>query len=322
MEYNLGKVKFKKILLINIPEDSLEKGYWKRIDQLTSKRVHLPKNDSKILDSLKDTDCLLVSFGLTIDKGIIDAAPNLKYIGVLATAFGKIDVDYAKKKDIIVCNLAGYSSESVAEFTIAAILEYIRGLEIGKRRGRDGNYDETGIPAWEIKNKVFGIIGLGSIGRRVAEIALGFGADTRYWSRNRKKDAEKKGIKYESLDSLIKKSDFLSINLAQNKDTEDIFNKTRFRNAKVGGVIINTGPMELVDLDGLVSRLKKKDMAFILDHSDEMTKENLKKISGFENCIIYPPMAYITKEAAITRQEMFTSNMENFLKGKPQNIVN
>lgn len=183
-------MKFKKILLINIPEESLGGEYWKRINKLSSQKVSLPKDDPNVLKELKDTDCLLVSFGLVVDKEMIDAAPSLKYIGVLATAFGKIDVDYAKKKKIVVCNLAGYSTESVAEFSIAAILEAIRGLEEGKRRGRSGKYDETGIPAWEIKDKVFGVIGLGGIGRRVSEIAQGFGADVRYWSKNRKKDAE------------------------------------------------------------------------------------------------------------------------------------
>lgn len=80
--------------------------------------------------------------------------------------------------------------------------------------------------------------------------------------------------------------------------------------------------MELIDIDGLAQRLKKGDITFILDHSDEMSQQDLKKLSKFENCIIYPPMAYITKEAAINRRETFTSNIENFLKGKPKNIVN
>ncbi len=267
-------------------------------------------------------DCLLVSFGLPVDKKMIDAAPNLKYIGVLATAFGKIDIEYAKKKKIIICNLPGYSTESVAEFTIAAILEHIRDLEEGKRRGRSGNYSFDGISAIEIKNKIFGVIGLGSIGKRVAEITQGFGADVRYWSKNRKKDAEKRGIKYESLDSLIQKADFLSINLAQNKDTEGIFNKSRFKNVKSGVVIINTAPMELVDIDGLIDRLKNDDITFILDHSDEMTEEDLKKVSKYKNCIIYPPIGYITEEARAAKQEIFLGNMEGFLKGKPQNVVN
>jgi phosphoglycerate dehydrogenase-like enzyme len=80
--------------------------------------------------------------------------------------------------------------------------------------------------------------------------------------------------------------------------------------------------MELVDLNGLISRLAKKDIIFILDHSDEMVIADLKKLSKFPNCVIYPPMAYISEEAKINRQEMFVSNIENFLKGKPTNVVN
>ncbi len=315
-------MKFKKILLIDIDKSKLDENSWKRIDGLTDKKVHLPKDSSDIKKELSDMDCLLVNFGITVTRGNIDSAPNLKYIGTLSIAYGKVDVAYAKTKNIIVSNLAGYSTESVAEFVIAAILETIRGLEEGKVRGRGGNYSEAGISAFEIKDKIFAIIGLGSIGTRVAEIAKGFGADVRYWSKNRKKDAEKRGIKYESLDTLIQKADFLSINLAQNKDTEGIFNKARFKIVKSGTVIINTAPMELVDIDGLVDRLEKDDITFILDHADEMTEGDLKKLSKFKNCIIYPPVAYITKEAAANKKRIFIENIQGFLKGKPQNVVN
>jgi phosphoglycerate dehydrogenase-like enzyme len=79
--------------------------------------------------------------------------------------------------------------------------------------------------------------------------------------------------------------------------------------------------MELVDIAGLVKKLKKGDITFILDHSDEMSERDLKKLLPYKNCIIYPPIAYISKEAAISKQEMFTSNIENFLKGTPKNTV-
>ncbi len=315
-------MKFKKILSINVDENKVGPDYWKRIDALAENKVILPKDNPQIKESLKDMDCLLVGFGVVVDKQMMDAAPNLKYIGILATAFGKVDAAYAKEKGIIVCNLPGYSTESVAEFTIAAILEAIRGLEEGKRRGRAGNVSEASISAIEIKDKVFGVIGLGNIGTRVAELALGFNAEVRYWSRNRKDDVEAKGIKYEDLDNLVAEATFLSINLAQTPETEKILNKDRLQVLKAGAVVINTAPMELIDLDALIKRLKKGDIIFILDHSDEMAEEDLKKLLPYQNCIIYPPMAYISKEAAINKQEMFTSNIENFIGGVPKNTVN
>ncbi len=315
-------MKFKKILSINVDKNKVSPDYWERIDALTESKVVLPKDDPQIKDNLKDTDCLLVGFGVVVDKETMDSAPNLRYIGILATAFGKVDTEYAKSKGIVVCNLPGYSTESVAEFTIATILEVIRGLEEGKKRGRVGNVSEAGISAFEIKDKIFGVIGLGNIGTRVAELALGFNADVRYWSRSRKEDVEAKGIKYENLDNLVAEATFLSINLAQTPETEKILNGDRLQSLKPGAVVINTAPIELVELDALIERLKKGDITFILDHSDEMAEEDLKKLSPYQNCIIYPPMAYITKEAAINKQEMFTSNIENFLHGNPVNTVN
>lgn len=314
-------MKFKKILSIGVDENKIGPDYWKKIDALADSKVILQKDDPQIKENLKDAYCLLVNFGIVVDKKMIDDTPNLKYIGILATAFGKIDVAYAKEKGIVVCNLPGYSTESVAEFTIAAILETIRGLEEGKKRGRAGNVSEEGIKAWEIKDKVFGVLGLGHIGTRVAELALGFNADVRYWSRHKKEDAKAKGIKYEDLDKLISEADFLSLNLPQAPDTKGILNTERLNSLKASVVVINTAPMELVDLDALVERLKKGDITFILDHSDKMAEEDLKKLLPFENCIVYPPMAYITKEAALNKQEMFTSNIESFLNGTPKNTV-
>lgn len=312
-------MKFKNALLIGITNSSLEPKYWRQLETSIEKKVFVEKDSPEIEKEIKDTDCLLLAFATPVTKELLDKAPNLKYIGQFSTAFGRIDVDAARRKKIPVSNLAGFSTESVAEFTIAAVLEVIRGLEIGKQRGRKLNVDESGIRAWEIKNKTFAILGLGRIGIRVGEIAQGFGANVVYWSRNKKGGS---GFKYQNLDEMIANSDFLSIHLAQTRETEKIMTKKRFASLKPGCVVINTCPMELIDIDGLCARLAKKDITFILDHSDEMTKEDLKKLSKFENCIIYPPIAYISQEAKVARQEMFVANIENYLRGKPSNIVN
>lgn len=311
-------MKFTKVLIIGIDEAKLGSAYWDRINALTDKKVYLPKDSPEIKENLKDTDCLLVNFGITVTRTDIDVAPNLKYIGILATAFGKVDVEYANSKGIVVCNLPGYSSESVAEFIIAAILETIRHLEEGKERGRTGNVSEEGISAIEVKDKVFGIIGLGNIGTRVGEIAFGFGAKVKYWSRH-KKDVQ--NVTYQELDDLISEADFLSLNLAQTPETEKILDMKRFQLFKPGAVVVNTAPMELVDIDGLIERLKKDDITFILDHSDEMSEQDLNKLLPFTNCIVYPPIAYVSKEAGVSKQEMFTSNIENFVKETPKNTV-
>ncbi len=315
-------MKFKKILLVGIDESKLDSDYWKRLDALAEKRLYLPSENPEIKNELAETDCLLVGFGIKVDREVMDSAPKLKYIGVLATAYGKVDIEYARRKGVLVCNIPGYSTESVAEFVFAAILENIRHLEEGKQRGRAGNYSDAGISASEIKNKIFGIFGLGRIGSRVAEIALGFGADVRYWSRNRKEEPEQKGIKYEDEASLVPKCDFLSLNFAQTKDTEKFLNGERIEKVKGGAVVVNTAPMELVDINALERRLERGDIIFVLDHSDEMKEDDLKKLSKYKNCVIYPPIAYVSKEARMAKQEIFVNNIESFLKGSPINTVN
>ncbi len=315
-------MKFGKILAIGIDDSKMDSAHWKRIGSLARKIISLPKGSAEIRKHMADADCLLVNFGVAVSREDINSAPSLKYIGVLATAYGKVDADYAKSKGITVCNIPGYSTESVAEFVFAVILEHIRHLEEGKLRGRSKQYREAGISAMEIRDKVFGVIGLGRIGSRVAEIALGFGADARYWSRNRKKDLERKGIKYEGADTLIQKCDFLSLHLAQTKDTENFLSEERIQKIKKGAVVVNTAPMELVGIGALEKRLRKNDMTFILDHSDEMAAEDLKKLSAHENCIIYPPIAYVSEEARASKQEIFAGNMENFLKGAATNKIN
>jgi len=315
-------VMFHKILLVNIKESDIDQSYWKRIDSITQKKVFLPKDSPNIVKEIKDADCLLVGFATHVTKEHIDAAPHLKYIGTSAVAFHNIDVEYARKRAIPVTNIAGYCTDAVAEFIIASILNEIRHLDEGKERARNNNYEFRGINPSQIKGKIFAVFGLGNIGKRTAEIAKGFGADVRYWSKHRKKDFEENGIKYEDKDSLLRNSDFISLNFAHTPETEKFLGKKEFSEIKSGAVVVNTVPMETIDLDALENRLNKNDIIFISDHSDEMKKEDLTKIKKYKNCITYPPIAFNTKEAIINKNNLFVGNIENFLKGHPTNVVN
>lgn len=304
--------KFKKILVTGFDKSNLDDNVWTRINKLTNSVVFEPS---------KDVDCLFSRFN-KVDKQLIDSLPNLKYIGLLATGTGTVDLVYAKSKKIVVCNIPGYATESVAEWVFGLILEYLRDLGRAKQVARKGDFSGDGFSATEILNKKFGIIGLGRIGQRVAKIAQGFGAQVSYWSRNRKKVAEKEGIKYESIDNLVKTSDFISLHALTTKETEGLLDTKRFNSVKSGAVIVNVCGMEQVDISALEKRLAKRDITFILDHPDEMNPNDVKKLSQYKNCIVYPPIGYVSKEGRILKQDIFVSNIENFLKGKPTNKVN
>ena len=311
---------FNKMIFLNFEEANLEPGLWERIGNITKQRVLIQEADLNKKENL-DADCLILKLGMQADKKLMDSMPNLKYIGMYGTGFGRIDTANAVKAGITVCNIADYATEGVAEFVIACVLENLRNLTHAKMQAQYGNYSESGYSGTEIKGKKFGIIGLGHIGFRVAEIAAGvFHADVAYYSRSKKITPE--NIVFESLNNLLKSSDIISLHLALNEGTNCIISREMINKIKPGAIIINTSPMELFDMPALEERLKKGDITFILDHSDELSAENAKRLAAFPNCIMYPPIGYTTKESTEAKKEIFVSNLENYIKGEPTNKVN
>lgn len=105
------------------------------------------------------------------------------------------------------------------------------------------------------------------------------------------------------------------------KELEGIIGESQIRSLKSGAVFINVAPMELINLTALENRLKVGDVTFIFDHPDEMSKEDIAKLSQYKNCIVYPPIGFVTQEARVLKQEIFISNLESFLAGSPSNEV-
>ena len=326
-------MKFKKILMLGYAETDLEPEHWKRIDGLCQEKILLPRDSAEIQANLATCDCLLLKLGMSADQKTIDSAPDLKYIGMFGTGVGNIDTEYAAKKGITVCNLY-YATEGVAELAFALILEHLREVSRAKAQSEAAraaanpsakDFSEATYQGGEIKGKVVGIIGLGRIGGRTAEIAKdGFDADVRYWSKNRKPDYEAKGIRYQGVETLLKECDIISLNLAHVAgQTTHFLNAERIECIKQGSIVINLSPMELVDISALETRLEPGDneITFILDHSDELSSDEIKTLAKYKNCIMYPPIAYTTEEGSLVKKEVFVTNLENFLKGEPSNKV-
>ncbi len=309
-------MKLQKILCLGFSGSELEDSYWKEVDALAETHVlgELANNT--------DADALLVKLGSKVPKEVIDQLPKLKYIGMLGTGYGGIDTAYAESKGITVTNIADYATEGVTEFTFGILIEWCRGVSRALGLAWDGVYEDDEHPGMEIKGKKFGVIGLGDIGLRTAELAQAFGCDVSYWSRTRKEDAEAKGIKYQELDDLLADSDIITLNLALNSETEGIINADRIAKLKDQAIFINPSPMELVDFTSLVERLKKQEIIFMLDHSDEMTKEQLEVLKPLNTCRVYPAIAYLTREASQLKKRIYVDNIKNYLADKPTNKVN
>lgn len=313
---------FSKALFIDFKEGEIEPKYLERIAKLFKSHRFILHDDSKFLEILKDVEVIFAKISTKIDKEVIDAAPNLKYVGVLSTAFDAIDAKYTRSKKITVCNLGGYSTGAVSEFFFAILFEHIRDLENAKLQARKEDYSFDKFMGLELRSRVLGVIGAGKIGGRIAEIGLGIGMKVNYFSRKNKPEIERLGAKKKELREILSQSDFISLNLVLNKETERIISRERIGLLKKGCIFINLAPPPLIDQEAMMEKAGKGDITFIFDHSDDIEASLAKKFLGIKNCIVYPPTAFRTEEANTARQETFIGNIENFVKGKPQNVVN
>lgn len=312
---------FNKIVCLDFTGQEFDASVWKLIDQYAKKRAFVKSSDPYAATVDSGVDALLVKLGAKVDKDVIDLFPYLKYIGMLGTGYGGIDIRYARKLGITVTNIANYSTEAVAEFTLAILLEQLRSIAQARNQAVSGDYSDN-FNGQEISGKKFGVIGLGNIGNRTTQLARAFGADTYYWSRHRRINVESTGIKYRELKRLMSSSDIITLNLALTDGTQGIISSELISRIKPNAIFINVSPMELIDFTALVKRLQKKDMVFILDHSDEMTAAQLRVLSKLDNCIIYPPIGYLTEEASVLKKQIYLDNIKNYLTGKPSNRVN
>lgn len=311
-----------KTLLIDFKKEDIAPKYLSRIRKLFRTTKFISRDDKTLSKELADTKAAFVKIFTKVDKEFIDASPKLKYVGVCSTAFDAIDAKYARSKKITVCNLGGYSTEAVAEFFFAALFERIRTLEEAKKQARKQDYSFAKFMGLELKDKILGVIGAGKIGSRVAEIGLGIGMKVVYFSRNNKPGINKLGAEKKRLDTVLSKSDFVSLNLALNKETEGIISKQKIALLKKGCVFINLAPPPLIDQKAMMKKAGKGDITFAFDHSDDIKPALAKKFLKTKNCIVYPPVAFRTVGADIARWETFVSNIENFIKGNTQNAVN
>jgi len=131
----------------------------------------------------------------------------------------------------------------------------------------------------------------------------------------------KTGFRYADISAVLSSSDFLSINLTHVPATEKFINADRINLIKPGAVVVHLAPIEVIDLDELEKRLKLDDITFILDHSDELSPEEAARLARYRNCVMYPSIACITQEAKQTKLELLIENVENYLNGRPSNMV-
>ncbi|HUV42977.1 MAG TPA: 2-hydroxyacid dehydrogenase [Patescibacteria group bacterium] len=244
---------------------------------------------------------------------IMESLPKLKGVCLSTTSFGWIDLDYCSKRGITVSNVPGYSRESVAEHALALLLCLAKGIITSDRKTQRGKYKlEMGF---ELKGKTLGIIGLGNIGSRMAELGQGIGMKVIAYNRSPKK---MKGVQMKSLNELLKRSDTISLHTTHEESNDEMVNEKMLSKMKDCVIIVNTVDREIVDESAMAEALKSGKVRAYAYEGEDLTRTPLAKI---ENAIGVKAFAYYTKEALDNLYEIWVGNLVALRKSKPRNLV-
>jgi lactate dehydrogenase-like 2-hydroxyacid dehydrogenase len=264
---------------------------------------------------------VVITNKVIIDREIMDACRDLRLICVAATGMNNIDIEYAAKKGIEVKNVAGYSTESVAQSTFSMLLYLMHSTSFYDNYVKDGKYARSlifthhGPQFTELKGKQFGIIGLGNIGKRVAAIAEAFGCSVVYHSTSGKNLYS--NYKHLSLNDLLNTSDIVTIHCPLNEQTRNLIDKEKLKLMKKSAYLLNAGRGGIIDEPALAGALDKSWIAGaaldVLSQEPINSKNLLLDIKNKEKLLITPHIAWASIEARTLLVEKIIQNIRDFL---------
>lgn len=244
---------------------------------------------------------------------VMESLPILKGVCLGTTSFGWIDLKYCGKRKLPVSNVPGYSRESVAEHTLALLLGLAKRILITDRKTQRGQYKlEMGF---ELKGKTLGIIGMGNIGSRVAELGKGIGMKVIAYNRTPKK---KTGVEMVTLKKLLKTADAITLHTTHEPKNVDIIGEKELSMMKDGVIIVNTVDRELIDEKAMAKALKSEKVYGYAYEGEDLVNTPLAKV---ENAIGIKGFGWYTKEALENMYQIWTDNIVAMAKGKPRNLV-
>jgi len=292
------------------------------IDQFNKLGDVTTYNSTKANETLtRVKDCtIVITNKVVIDKNIMNNS-DIKLICVAATGMNNIDLEYAKEKGIVVKNVAGYSTASVAQLTFSFALEFVQKINFYDNYVKSGGWENSNIftnldkPFYELEDKVWGIIGLGNIGKSVAKIADAFGCKVQYYSTS----GSNNNTTYskQSLEELLKSSDIISIHAPLNNDTLNLINKNNIKSLKDGSILLNLGRGGIVNEEDISDAIN--DGVDLYYGTDVVTKEPIEKFSPLltiknkERVLFTPHIAWASKEARIRLLNGIEENIQNFV---------
>lgn len=278
----------------------------------------------EVAEKIADADMVVCNKTL-LDKNTLRLAKNLKYIGLFATGYNNIDIDYCKEHNIAVCNAGSYSTNAVAQHTFALILEHFNNTANYNKFVQDGRWKRSQTfspfvyPLSELAGKTLGIVGYGNIGRAVAKIANAFEMRVIAFNRSEK---QADGVEFVSFDSLLEQSDIVSVHCPLNSGSEDMFDKNAFAKMKKGALFVNTARGGVMVEQDLFDALQSEHLGGAA--IDTLRVEPMEEdciLMGAKNCIMTPHIAWAPVETRVRLMNIVADNIRAFLNGTPKNRI-
>lgn len=299
---------------------------WDAVSQLGELTVYDRTSSEEVIARSAGAEAILTN-KTVITAEIMEALPDLKYIGVLATGYNVVNIDAAREKGIVVTNIPAYSTPSVAQMVFAHILNIAQQVQHHSEEVRKGRWTNNAdfcfwdTPLIELREKKIGLVGLGHTGFNTARIAIGFGMQvTAYTSKSSLQLPPE--IKKRTLDELFSECDIVSLHCPLTDETKELVNAERLRLMKPTAILINTGRGPLVNEQDLADALNAgKLYAAGLDVlSSEPPKADNPLLTA-RNCYITPHIAWASLEARTRLMDILVENIKAFQAGKPINNV-
>lgn len=299
---------------------------WDAVSQLGKLTVYDRTSSEEVIARSAGAEAILTN-KTVITAEIMEALPDLKYIGVLATGYNVVNIDAAREKGIVVTNIPAYSTPSVAQMVFAHILNIAQQVQHHSEEVRKGRWTNNAdfcfwdTPLIELREKKIGLVGLGHTGYNTARIAIGFGMQvTAYTSKSSLQLPPE--IKKRTLDELFSECDIVSLHCPLTDETKELVNAERLRLMKPTAILINTGRGPLVNEQDLADALNAgKLYAAGLDVlSSEPPKADNPLLTA-RNCYITPHIAWASLEARTRLMDILVENIKAFQAGKPINNV-
>ena len=300
---------------------------WEEMAKLGELTVYDRTPADKTVERARDA-AIVITNKTVLGAKEIEALPELRYIGVLATGYNVVDEKAAAERGIVVTNIPAYSTRSVAQLVFALLLAVTNRVEHYSAENRRGRWSANpdfcywDFPLMELAGKTFGIVGFGNIGATVASIALAMGMKVLAFT-SKPADALPAGVaKAESLDALFTEADVVSLHCPLTPETTAMVDARRLSLMKPMAILINTGRGPLVDEEALALALNEETIyAAALDVlSSEPPKADNPLLTA-RNCFITPHIGWATYEARVRLMDIATANLKGWLSGTPVNVV-